>query len=186
MAHRHETTTSPQSWRHRRLNIKHIFSSSVGAMLSIGAVAYLSSITGIAFLMPPLGATCFIAFVIPDSAFAQPRNIIGGHLLSSIIGMLCAYFFGVEWWSYAVAVSMAIAVMQILRVLHPPAAADPLLLIMQGTISWDILITPILSGSVILVVFAILFNKFIAKHRYFRIILFYISRFYAYNANRFC
>ncbi|MBP2656865.1 MAG: hypothetical protein H6Q73_4434 [Firmicutes bacterium] len=163
MAHRNGTTASQQKWLHRRLNVWHIFSSSVGAMLGIGTIAYLSSVTGKYFLMPPLGATCFIAFVIPDSAFAQPRNIIGGHLLSSIIGILCANFFGAEWWSYALAVSIAIAVMQIVRLQHPPAAADPLLLMMQGTASWDFLITPVLSGSIILVIIAMLFKKLLVR-----------------------
>jgi len=79
--------------------------------------------------MPPLGATCFIAFVISDSAFAHPRNIIGGYVLSSLIGLLCIYVFSIHWWSYALAVGIATAAMQLLRILHPPAAADPLLVI---------------------------------------------------------
>jgi len=129
MTARHKNASGRQKWFQRRLNVKRIFSSSLGAMLGIGIVAYLSTLWGINFIMPPLGATCFIAFVIPDSASAHPRNIIGGHVLSSLIGLLCIYVFSIHWWSYALAVGIATAAIQLLRILHPPAAADPLLVI---------------------------------------------------------
>lgn len=184
MAYKSTTAASKQRWHHRRLNVKRIFSSSLGSMLGIGAVAYLSAITGQGFLIPPLGASCFIAFVIPESAFAQPRNIIGGHLLSSMIGLLFSYTLGMQWWSFALAVSIAIAAMQILRILHPPAAADPILLMMQGAISWDILLTSVLGGSITLAVIATLFNKLIIQHRYYRIVLLFIAKLYSDNAKR--
>jgi len=168
-------TSTSQKWYYRRLNIKRIFSSSIGSMLGIGTVAYVSSVTGVNFIMPPLGATCFIAFVIPDSAFAQPRNIVGGHILSSFIGILCLFFFGLHWWVYALAVSSAIAAMQFLRLLHPPAAANPLLMIMQEGLPLDTLLAPVIVGSITLSLVVVLFNRVIARHRYFRIMLHYIA-----------
>ncbi len=164
-----------QKWYHRRLNIKRIFTSSIGSMLGIGTVAYVSTITGVNFIMPPLGATCFIAFVIPDSAFAQPRNIIGGHVISSIVGILCSYCFGQQCWAYALGVGVAIAAMQLLRILHPPAAANPILVMLEWGLSLDILLAPVLIGSSILALVAVIFNKFVIKHRYFRVVLLYVA-----------
>ncbi len=160
--------------RHRRLNLKRIISSSLGATLGIACLAYLSSAAGIAFLLPPFGATCFIAFVIPDSAFARPRNIIGGHLCSSAIGLLYFYWVGPGPLSYALATGCALAAMQLLRIQHPPAAANPLLILLQNTVTFDFLLMPVLSGSIVLALFAKLFHKTIAAHRYYRISLFHI------------
>ena len=172
MAHVNKSaTTRHKQWHQRRLNCKRIFSSSLGAILGIGTVAYLSAVTGKSFLMAPLGATCFIAFVIPDSAFAKPRCIIGGHLLASIIGLTFSTLWGTAWWASALAVGAAIAGMQILRVLHPPAAADPLLIMASGASTLDILITPVLSGSITIALIAMLFNNIVLKHKYFRFIL---------------
>ena len=166
-----------QKWHHRRLNIKRIFTSSIGAMLGIGTVAYVSTIIGVNFIMPPLGATCFIAFVIPDSAFAQPRNIIGGHVIASLVGIICSYLFGQQWWAYALGVGIAIAAMQLLRILHPPAAANPILIMSEWGLSLDILLAPVLIGSSILALVAVIYNKFIIKHRYFRVVLLYVANF---------
>ena len=164
-------TTRHKQWHQRRLNCKRIFSSSLGAILGIGTVAYLSAVTGKSFLMAPLGATCFIAFVVPDSAFAKPRCIIGGHFLASIIGLTFSVLWGTAWWASALAVGAAIAGMQMLRVLHPPAAADPLLIMASGSATLDMLITPVLSGSITIALIALLFNNIILKHKYFRFIL---------------
>ena len=173
-----------QKWRHRRLNAKRIFSASLGSLIGISIIAYLSTITGRGFLIPPLGASCFIAFVIPDSAFARPQNIIGGHLLASTIGIIFFHVLGADWWSLTLAVSATVAIMQILRISHPPAASDPLLLMMQESVSLDILST-VLGGSIILSLIAVLFNNLITQHRYYRIILLIISKLYTDNAKRF-
>lgn len=151
---------------YRKLRLKRILGSSLGGAIGIGLIAYLSHISGAVFIMPPFGASCVIAFVIPESAFAQPQNIIGGHLLSTTIGMICFQYFQANWWSFAIAVGLCIAVMQITRTLHPPAAADPVLLIMQGGASWGFLVTPVLAGSVALVILATVYNNFVADRPY--------------------
>lgn len=152
--------------KQRKLNYLRIFGSSIGGSLGIAVIAFLSYNSEASFLMPPFGATCVIAFVIPESAFAQPQSIIGGHLLSSTIGMICYYFFQSHWWSFALAVGSSIAIMQLTRTLHPPAAADPVLLLMQGGAPWSFLITPVLLGSITLVLLATVYNNFIAQRPY--------------------
>lgn len=151
---------------YRKLQLKRVLGSSLGGAIGIGAIAYLSHISGAVFMMPPFGASCVIAFVIPDSAFAQPQNIVGGHLLSTTIGILCFEYLQAPWWSFAVAVGLCIAAMQLTRTLHPPAAADPVLLLMQGGAPWGFLVTPVLAGTVILVILAVLYNNIVADRPY--------------------
>ena len=150
----------------RKLNYRRIFGSSFGGTLGIAVVAYLSYKSGASFIMPPFGATCVIAFVIPDSAYAQPRNIIGGHFLSTLIGLLFWHLFLTDWWSFPLAVGLCMAVMQLTRTLHPPAAADPVLLLMQGGASWSFLVTPVLVGSMVLVFLVALYNNLVARRPY--------------------
>ncbi len=161
--------------RYRRLNLKRIITSSLGATLGIASIAYLSLAAGMPALMPPLGATCFIAFVIPDSAFARPKSIIGGHLFSSAVGLFFLHLLGPSPLSFALATGCAIAAMQLLRIQHPPAAADPLLILLQPPLSFDFLLMPVLSGSIVLALLAKLFHTLIAPHRYYRIGLFHIA-----------
>jgi len=150
---------------HRKLHLNHIILSALGSFIAIGCIAYVSVITGYTFLIPPLGATCYIAFVIPDSAFAQPRNMIGGHLLASLVGVLCVCIWGATWWSQAIAVSLIIAGMQLTRMTHPPAAATTLFMVLQGHWDWKMIVT-ILIGSLVLSMIAIVYNKYILKYHY--------------------
>jgi CBS-domain-containing membrane protein len=158
--------TKVHTVRRRKLKLKRIMGSSLGGFLGIGLIAYLSSVTNTLFIMPPFGATCVIAFVIPDSAFAQPSNIIIGHVISSAIGILCAAFFGNVWWAYAVAVGCSTALMQLTGTLHPPAAADPVLILVQNGAAWWFLFTPVLLGSCTLVIIAFIYNNFVAHRPY--------------------
>ncbi|SMD07849.1 HPP family protein [Sporomusa malonica] len=152
--------------KRRKLNYIRILGSSIGGFLGIAAIAFLSEFSGASFLMPPFGATCVIAFVIPESAFAQPQNIVGGHLLSSTIGILCYNIFQTHWWSLAIAVGLCIASMQLTKTLHPPAAADPVLILMQGGVPWSFLVTPVLLGSLVLVLLALIYNNLIVNRPY--------------------
>lgn len=161
-------------WYHRRLNVKRIFSSTLGAVIGMGVLSYLSKVTGCQVMMPPLGATCFIAFIIPDSAFAKPRSVIGGHIVSGMIGYLFIHLGGTQWWEYPLALGLTIGAMQVLRVLHPPAAANPLLII-DGHSALADLVGPVFFGSVIVAGIAAVFNRIIVKQRYFRIVLHHVA-----------
>jgi len=116
-------------------------------------------------MMAPFGATCVLAFGVPDSPLAQPRNIIGGHLIASIIAIACVYLFGSEWYSLALGVSISIAAMQYTKTTHPPAGATPLVIIFAEP-HWSFIFYPVLSGAVTIVVIALLFNNAIRTRRY--------------------
>lgn len=139
--------------------------SGFGAFLGIAFVAYFTHVANVVLLMAPFGATCALAFGAPDSPLAQPRNIVGGHLVASLIGLLCFQLLGNSWWSIALAVGLSISAMQVTKTLHPPAGADPIVVILTQA-SWKFLFTPVLFGSLMITVVALLFNNLIKERRY--------------------
>ena len=154
------TSACPPRPHHR-----HILWSWLGGFLGIAMTGYLSHITYSPLLMAPFGATCVLAFGVPDSPLAQPRNIIGGHFLSTSLGLIFLHLLGSTWWCMALAVATAIGVMQFTRTVHPPAGADTLVVIMTGA-SWKFLITPALAGAIILVICAVVFNNLAEDRSY--------------------
>ncbi len=151
---------------YRKLNTLRIIRTSLGCFGAISFITYLSAATHTPLLIPSFGATCVIALVTPNSAFAQPRNIIGGHFLSSLIGILCSISFGAAWWSLSLAVGLAAAIMQFSRTLHPPAAADPIVFMMSGNLGGDQFMVTVIAGSLLLVVFFYLFHKWLSRKQY--------------------
>ncbi|WP_196888444.1 HPP family protein [Aureivirga sp. CE67] len=139
--------------------------SGLGGFIAIAVVAFLTKNTVIPFIMAPFGATCVLAFGVPNSPLAQPRNIIGGHIISTIIGLLCLHFLGNDWYSLAIGVGLAIAVMQITKTTHPPAGADPLVVILAGS-SWEFLINPVISGAISITIIALIFNNLHKARKY--------------------
>jgi len=136
------------------VNIK----AGLGGVLSITIITWLSVVTDSLLLMAPFGATCVLLFSLPGSPLSQPVNVIGGHFISTAIGILLFQLLPLEWWSPALAVGLAITMMAVLRVTHPPAGADPLVIFIGG-FGWDYLLFPVVLGSVLLTLFAWLFHK---------------------------
>ncbi len=137
----------------------------IGASIAIAAIGNITSVTGMPLLMAPFGASCFLAFAVPDSPLAQPRNIIFGHAISTAVGLLVLTLFGPGWWSMALAVGMAVVLMQVTRTGHAPAGADPLVVLaIQPT--WSFLIFPVLTGAVVIALIAIIFNNLRSGVRY--------------------
>lgn len=130
----------------------------LGGCLAIAAVAYSASLSHASLILGSFGATCVLAFGFPDSPFSQPRNIIAGHFLSSLVGLCFLTLFGSEWWSMALAVGTAIAFMQVTRTVHPPAGSNPVI-VMLAAPGWGFLIAPTLIGALILALVAIVFNN---------------------------
>lgn len=131
----------------------------VGGVLGILLLMYLTKWTGTPWIMAPFGATCVLLFALPNSPLAQPRSVIGGHLLSSFIGLLFINLLGESILSVSLAVGCSIAAMQAFRVIHAPAGADPIVVILSGIYGFDFLLSPVLIGSVALVLVGIVVNN---------------------------
>lgn len=131
----------------------------IGGSLGIGLIAMLAHINNLPLLMAPFGATCVLLFAAPDTPLAQPRNVIGGHLVSSLVGLLFLKYAGTSPVEMGLAVGLAIALMQATRTLHAPAGADPLVVMMSGKASWSFLVAPVFASAVILVMVAVVVNN---------------------------
>lgn len=147
------------------LDFKFAGFSGLGGFIAISVVAFLTVYTKHPFLMAPFGATCVLAFGVPNSPLAQPRNIIGGHIVSTLVGLLVFYLLGNEWYSLALGVGIAITLMQLTGTTHPPAGADPIVVIL-GAKTMLFVINPVLTGALVITIIALIFNNISNKRKY--------------------
>jgi CBS-domain-containing membrane protein len=124
--------------------------------LATAVVGLLAFYTKQPLVMGSFGASCFVLFILPDSPFAQPRNVIGGHFVSTLVGLVFLHIVGPEWWSMAAALAVALVCMQLFRVPHPPAGSNPLIVFLVNA-NWEFLLMPSLVGSLLLVAVALFY-----------------------------
>ena len=140
--------------------------SSLGAFMCIGFLAYLnSSIEGAIWLIPPFGASMVLVMAVYESPLAKPKNLILGHILSALSGVIIFYLFGNTFISLGLGVALAVFVMMISNTVHPPAGANPIIVILTEQ-SLNFVFLPVAIGAIIIVIFAYLYNR-ILKRNYF-------------------
>lgn len=140
--------------------------SLVGGALGIALLVWLGRATGNPFLIAPFGATCVLLFAAPDSPLAQPRAVVGGHCIATAIALAVLTTVGGGWDVAPLAVGLAIGAMVLTRTVHPPAGADPVLILLLPPSGWSFLVAPILVGSLALVLLALVFNNLARGRRY--------------------
>lgn len=152
---------------------KEHFWSFVGSFIGIGIIAFFQSnvlaTNDFIFLIGSFGASSVLVYGAIQSPLAQPRNLIGGHLISAIIGVTVYKFLPeIIWITAPLAVSLSIVFMQITKTLHPPGGATALIAIMGSakikSLGYFYVLSPVLTGSLILLVVALIFNN-MTKHR---------------------
>ena len=140
--------------------------AGVFAAVIIGILSYLSFETSTGFwLMFSFGSTTLIVLVFYESEFAQPANIFFGHLLSIIIGILFNEFAGMSFISLGLSVGVATTLMMYFKIIHPPAAANPLIA-MFADVSLNYILFPVIVGSVSIILLSVIFNRLILKRNY--------------------
>ncbi len=139
--------------------------SGLGGAGAIWLLAALIESLGQLLLIAPFGASCVLLFALPQSPLARPRNVIGGHVISALVGLLVLTFLGNGVLAMGVGVGLAIALMQFTGTLHPPADGDPLVVILTGA-GWSFLLQPILAGTAILVFLAWIYHRFVSRRAY--------------------
>lgn len=135
-----------------------VLTSMFGAIVAIALTGWLTQLSGYPWQMAPFGASCVLAFGLPDSPLAQPRSIIGGHLVASLVGLAVLHTLGDGWLAAGIAVGVALALMQLTRTVHAPAGADPLV-VLTSHAGADFLLTPVLAGSLTIVLVALAANN---------------------------
>jgi len=144
------------------------FRSSFGAFLGLLCTVlfgqFVGGFVGVnEWFMASLGASSLLIFVLPSSPKAQPWAVIGGNVLSALMGITCSYFFASPALALPVAASSAILGMFLLRCLHPPAAAVALIAVMGHVTSYRYAFFPVMIDSVFLCMFAALYNSLTGK-----------------------
>lgn len=137
----------------------------VGGFLAIAVIALLAQSLHVALVLGSFGASCVLVFGYPDVPFSQPRNVIVGHVLSTVIGLAFVHLCGSHWWSVALAVGSAIAAMMLTRTVHPPAGSNPVIVFLMKP-GWDFALFPTLTGAVILVLVALIFHNTTRESRW--------------------
>ena len=138
----------------------------IAASIIIGVLSFLSFETSTGFwLMFSFGSTTLIVLIFYESEFAQPSNIFFGHLLGIIVGILFNEFFGISFITLGLAVGTTVTLMMYLKIIHPPAAANPLIALFAD-VSLNYIIFPVFVGSIVIIFLTILINRFILKRSY--------------------
>ena len=135
--------------------------------ITIAALTFLTYKTqyGI-FLIASFGSSMVLLYGYPESPFAQPKNIFFGHLVTSVVGILVLFYIPLPIYiTIPVAVGVGVCLMIILNVTHPPAGGNPIIVII-GSVSIDYLINPIITGTIIILIFGIILNRLILKKKY--------------------
>ena len=138
--------------------------SALGALIFISLLAFLdNSFDGMIWLIPPFGASMVLVMAVHESPLAKPKNILLGHIISALSGVIILYLIGDNFLALGIAVALAVFVMIFTDTIHPPAGANPIIVILTGQ-GISFVLFPVAVGAFMLVVFAYLYNKFLKRN----------------------
>ena len=148
-------------------NIKQSIFAAIFSILTIGMLTALTYKTDLGvFIIASFGSSMVLLFGYPESPFAQPKNVFFGHLLTSIVGIFFLQFVPLPLFVIIpLAVGFGVGLMILFNVTHPPAGGNPIIVIIGG-VSIEYLLSPVISGSIIIIIFAIILNRLILKKKY--------------------
>lgn len=162
-------------YRETLIDTKEHVLTFLGAFVGIGSIGFLNSKYFVAsdnlFLIGSFGASAVLIYGVINSPLAQPRNLIGGHVISAIIGVTIHKLFPNELWlACALSVAFAIVAMQITKTLHPPGGATALIANIGSekikNLGYVYVLSPVLTGVLILLVVALIFNNISKTRKY--------------------
>ncbi|MDH5778303.1 MAG: HPP family protein [Gammaproteobacteria bacterium] len=153
-----------------------MFWSALGSFLGIAAIYAVGDFQDLPiqenlFLVGSFGATAVLIYGIPLSPFAQPRNVVGGHLVSALVGVSCHVLLAEHMMlAAASAVSLSIVFMHLSSTLHPPGGATALIAVIGGEgiykLGYSYVIAPIGAGAVIMLIVALIVNNHSKSRHY--------------------
>ncbi|MDK2771114.1 MAG: HPP family protein [Flavobacterium sp.] len=162
-------------YRETLINAKEHFWAFLGSFVGLGIIAYLQYgkllESDFVFLIGSFGASCVLVYGVIESPLAQPRNLIGGHFISAIIGVTIQKLIpDILWLAAPLAVALSIILMQITKTLHPPGGATALIAVTGSTqiktLGYLYVIFPVLLGTLILFFTALIFNNMTTNRQY--------------------
>ena len=158
-----------------RVKLQEIVWSWIGSLIGIASVAFLNECffegTDLVLLIGSFGASAVLIFGAIKSPLAQPPNLLGGHVISALVGVSAYKFFAPHLWiAAAVAVATAIAAMHASKTLHPPGGATALIAVIGGekvhNLGYLYAAVPAAAGAIIMLAVALLVNNIPNSRRY--------------------
>lgn len=140
-----------------------VLAGAGGGAVAIGVMELFAARSAMPVMAIPFATSIVLVLGSPEVEAAQPRALIGGHILSSIVGLLVLNLLGTEPWAAALAVGLAMVAMHATRTFHPPAGIDPLLIVVNA-MPWTFLFVPVAAGALTLAAFAYIWH--LAVRRY--------------------
>lgn len=132
--------------------------NALGCALALALMLVLAQSGQMAFARVPFATSIVLVLCASDTEFAQPRNLVGGHLVATVCGLLVVTLAGHGIFSAALAVFVAVLVMQLTRTMHPPAGIDPVIVATEQ-VAWSFLLSPVGIGALILVGFTFVWRQ---------------------------
>jgi len=142
-----------------------ILAGAVGGALAIAIMEFLSARTAFPLASIPFATSIVLVTGAPDAPPAQPRALVGGHLVSALVGLIVVKLAGPAPWAAAAAVGLAMAAMHLTGTFHPPAGISPLLIVLNS-LSWSFLAIPVAAGAMLLLGFAFLWHNLMRRERW--------------------
>ena len=140
--------------------------SGISASIVIGVLAFLTLRTSAGILlMFSFGATVFLVFALHELETAQPKNVFFGHLVSVLVGIIFNETIGFSFYSLGLAVGVAVTLMIYLKIMHPPAASNPLIVLFTD-VSFEYILFPVIFGTLAIIVMSIFLNRIVLKRKY--------------------
>ncbi len=153
------------------LPVKERILSGVGALCGLAISSLISwyVLGGInAWYIAPMGASSVLLFAVPNSPLAQPWNVIIGNILAGVIGVTCTQLLSDSTTAFSLAVGFAIFMMMTTDSLHPPSGAVAITAVLGGDavhrLGFHFILYPVLLNSILLLLFAVFFNRLIGRH----------------------
>ena len=132
--------------------------AGLGAAIAIGVMELFSLASHFPLAVIPFATSIVLVIGSPDAEPAQPRALIGGHLVSTLVGLLVLKLTGPHAWAAAAGVGLAVLAMYLTGTFHPPAGINPLLVI-SNNLPWSFLFVPVLAGALLLTAFALAWHR---------------------------
>ena len=134
-----------------------------GGAVAIAVMEWLSDHYAFPLMFVPFATSIVVVMGSPNAEPAQPRALIGGHLVSALVGIVVLQLAGPVPWAAAVAVGLAMVAMHLTRTFHPPAGIDPLVVVVNN-MHWHFLLAPVAVGALMLGAFAFLWHNLVVRH----------------------
>ncbi len=140
-----------------------VLAGSAGGAAAIGIMGWLSVGTAFPLMAIPFATSIVLVMGSPEAEPAQPRALVGGHLISTVVGLLALNLAGPELPTAAVAVGLAMVAMHLTRTFHPPAGIDPLVVVINS-MPWSFLLAPVAIGALLLAAFAFVWHNVVTRN----------------------